>query len=564
MFRISLFTSIWRCFSNFLTSIRRFFSNFLFGGDALLERHTERRIALTMLGLTLCYLIFELGFNARLLDVVGGLATHEEVERIEVFGRLISGTALALLFLGFQLQKAARRNWTLGTYLQRLPLVAAICISTMYFGQRALVDWLVERSSAEDRSRAAVLVPMTHLMTQQNFSLTGLDLDAAGFRTPEGKTFLATFPLQALSVPGLSDRLTKQAPIMFAMFAEQVRGTPEDFHRDFTSSQKRLQELYEQEYLPASRRFVQETTGLALSSRQDSAWYDYRESLRRRHRRLHPGNVPPAHWPSVRQELQHKEVPVSSSWRPNDRQGFDRAVEQQVRNKALATFRLQARDALGLSRNLDPGLSKDQFLAHPAIQDKWKESLSLPQHLKLSPDPSVGALERAVYEPAIEADAERLVRERLATPALYADGARFATIGRDSYRSLIVPPIALFFSLAGAITHLFKCGAFAVKTRRRLAPRIYKLAWAVYFALAATLPLLLTNQVTHQHLFQRLADQTRDELGWPGSVVAGGIRWTTQFQPVFYPVNEFVRTKMLLGLSYGYEGDTGTPRDSTH
>lgn len=547
------------------TSILRRFGDSTARNNAAPYSDDERRIALTMLVLTLCYLIVELGFNARLLDVVGGLATHEEVERIEVFGRLISGTALALLFLGFQLKKASSQNWERGTYLVRLPLVATICIATMYFGQRALVDWLVDHSAAEDRSRAAVLVPMTHLMTQQNFSLTGLDLDAAGFRTPEGKTFLATFPLQALSVPGLSDRLTKQAPIMFAMFAEKVRGSPEDFHRDFTSSQKRLQELYEQEYLPASRRFTEETTGPALSSRQDAAWYDYRASLQRRHRRLHPGNVPPAYWPSVRQELQHKEVPISNSWRPSDRQGFERAVEQQVRNKALASFREQARNALGLSRNLDPGLSEDQFLAHPAIQDKWKESLSLPQHLKLSPDPSVGALERAVYEPAIEADAERLVRERLASPSLYADGARFATIGRDSYRSLIVPPIALFFSLAGAITHLFKCGAFAVKARRKVSPWAFRLALAAYLGLAATLPLLLANQVTGQHLFQRLADQTRDGLGgFKGTIVAGGIRWTTQFQPIFYPVNEFVRTKMLLGLSYGYEGDSGTPRHAAH
>lgn len=536
-------------------------SVFLVGGCADLPRTQEKRIALTMLTLTLGYLIVELGFNARLLDVVGGLATHEEIEHIEVFGRLISGTALALLALGFQLQKGVRQGWGRAAYLVRLPLVATICIATMYFGQRALIDWLLDRSTAEYRSRAAVLVPMTHLMTQQNFSLTGLNLSAEDFRTPEGKTFLATFPLQALSVPGLTDRLTKQAPIMFAIFAEKMRGSPEDFHRDYLDSQKRLRELHDRDYEPASKRFRQETTGITLSSRQDAAWFDYENSLQRRHRKLHPNSVPRAHWPSVRTELRQKGVPVGNDWHPADRKGFNRAVEQQVRQTALDSFRRQARTALGVSRNLEPGLSFEQFLAHPAIQHKWRESLTLPQHFRLVMNQSVGTLERAVYDPAIEADAERLVRERLATPAHYVDGGRFAAIGRDSYRSLIVPPIALLFSLAGAMTHIFKCGAFAFKLRRKIKPWAFRLALAGYLALATVLPLLLTNQVSSQILFERLGDQTREGLGEvKGGLVAGSIRWTTQFQPIFYPINEFVRAKMLFGLTYGYDGASGSSR----
>ena len=56
------------------------------GDFARIPRTVERRLALYMLVLTGIYLIVELGFNARLLDVVGGLASHDEIERIEVFG----------------------------------------------------------------------------------------------------------------------------------------------------------------------------------------------------------------------------------------------------------------------------------------------------------------------------------------------------------------------------------------------------------------------------------------------------------------------------------------------
>lgn len=528
---------------------------FFVGGSAELPRSRERRIALVMLVLTLGYLIVELGFNARLLDVVGGLASHDEIESIEVFGRLISGTALALLMLGFQLQKGARRGWDAATYAVRVPLVAVTCISAMYFGQRALIDWLVDRSTADDRSRAAVLVPMTHLMTRENFTLTGLNLEAEAFRTPEGKTFLATFPLQALSVPDLSERLTRQAPIMFAIFAEKMRGGPDEFHRAFLESQRGLEKQYETKYLDADRKFNQETSGWKLTQRQAEAWRDYEDSLRRRNRRLRPDNVPRAHWPAVRKDLRAKGIQVSDSWAPSDRAGFNVAVARKVRQEGLATFRRDARTTLGIAHDLDPGLSFEQFLANPGIQLKWKDALQLPANVRLVKDQNAGTLERAVYEPTIEADAERLVRERMANPQEYADGGRFEEVGRDSYRSLIVPPIALLFSLAGAMTHIFKCGAFAFKSVRKVNPWLFKAALVGYLALAVAIPLRLTNQVSSQHLFQRLAEQTREGLGGiKGPLVAGGIRWTTQFQPIFYPVNEFVRTSILLGMTYGYEG----------
>ena len=43
-----------------------------------LPRRQERVLALVMLTLTLLYLMVEMGFNARLLDVVGGLASHHQ------------------------------------------------------------------------------------------------------------------------------------------------------------------------------------------------------------------------------------------------------------------------------------------------------------------------------------------------------------------------------------------------------------------------------------------------------------------------------------------------------
>lgn len=51
---------------------------------------------LALMGLTAVYLAFELAFIARLLDMVGGSASSDEIHRTEVYGRTLSGIALAL------------------------------------------------------------------------------------------------------------------------------------------------------------------------------------------------------------------------------------------------------------------------------------------------------------------------------------------------------------------------------------------------------------------------------------------------------------------------------------
>lgn len=58
-------------------------------------RQAQIRQILFLIVLTVIYLSFELGFNARLLDVVGSRATPHDIEELEFFGRTLSGIAAA-------------------------------------------------------------------------------------------------------------------------------------------------------------------------------------------------------------------------------------------------------------------------------------------------------------------------------------------------------------------------------------------------------------------------------------------------------------------------------------
>ena len=62
--------------------------------------------------LTALYLCFELAFNARLLDLVGGMADADDYTISRRYGRSLSGIAVALVVLQIMLSRRAP-SWAL-------------------------------------------------------------------------------------------------------------------------------------------------------------------------------------------------------------------------------------------------------------------------------------------------------------------------------------------------------------------------------------------------------------------------------------------------------------------
>lgn len=146
-----------------------------------------KKQTLAIIAITILYLLFELSFNARLLDVVGGTASPKEVEDIEVYGRTLSGVAAALVVLQILLSK-------------RVPLIAiAICVAgaigLVYWAIGEFVDHMVENRSAEFRRIAGNTTLVQRGLVEGKLTLAGLETEPGAFVSPEGKAFLALFPL---------------------------------------------------------------------------------------------------------------------------------------------------------------------------------------------------------------------------------------------------------------------------------------------------------------------------------------------------------------------------------
>lgn len=470
-----------------LVAHKRRLTEILIGSGSLTPKQ-QRVFTVIMLVVTSLYLVVELGFNARLLDVVGGLATLHEIDRLEIAGRVLSGISMTILALSWQIQRGMRADWGFKRYLVAVPATAAVLMGAASLLQQATVGFFFNQATAEERSRAALLVPMTHLMTKRDFNMKGLRLSAADLRKPEGKTFLATFPLLALSVPDMTERVASQGEAMFELYAETQRGTPEHFHAAYQTAQGQLEQLYDEVYVPLNRRYRAGEFG------------DTREK----------------------------------------------------RGETLAAFYRDAQTALGLTTPMGPNLTVAAFLAHSDIQTRWRQKLGVPDDVKLVRGQSRERFITTVYDPTIISDAERYAAERLAPVREYADGGRHEQIGTEAYRALIVPPVALAFSLLGAVMNLLNCSGLL---REALGWQRRKFLSYLILAAAVAWPLALPNKVSEQLLFKRLTQHTYQRFGLVGgTAIAWSIRWTTQAQPYFYPINEYVRVNVLGGLTYGYEG----------
>ena len=502
--------------------------------------------------LTVVYLCFELGFNARLLDVVGGNAGPHDVERLEVYGRTLSGVAAALVLLQVMLR---RRLHSQSSYpsLLRIAVGCLLVAGAVFFSIKIFVDVSVATREAEFRRVAYNTILLQRSLVNGQAELDGLVDDKLLFAQPEGKAFLALFPLLALSSSTLDERM---------------KGTKDQVIGNIVRSSKTGQQYYE-DYLEAIKRThtnwqryarIPSASNDDLQHEQDKAWNDYVDSLRKHN--WTPYTVPGYRRAAVVKKVRQK-VPVSARWDPSDEVAFRDAVEQRYRKSTSGIV-------VGRDR-IPPGLSFAQFVARPGVQGQLREALALPAGATVAHDYGSAAEFKRLYEAMVG----KAVRDKRASydsdAAQFEDGARLFKDGNEAARAAIVPPVALAFSLLGAIGHFSKL-LYLVATlvlllrspgQDTLSRRAGWTAIAVLVAAFVGVWLLLSfveNRITRSELFVQMMEQSRaaeeGDTGWTRArkALIGNVTHVVAVgQGYSYPVNEAIRVNLLQDLNYGYE-----------
>lgn len=89
------------------------------------------------------YLVHELGFNARLIEIIGGTVDEMQVEAIEQWGRTISGIAVSLLFVGAWLRNCEFRDRPIRVRIWGAIAITVVCVKVTWDLQGALIDFYV-------------------------------------------------------------------------------------------------------------------------------------------------------------------------------------------------------------------------------------------------------------------------------------------------------------------------------------------------------------------------------------------------------------------------------------
>lgn len=508
--------------------------------------HNRPPYLVALVGVTLAYLLLECAFNARLLDVAGGQSDSHAIEEVEFWGRTISGLAVALAFCGTVLlpwlhwRRAGWRKYWGFSVLVALPIVAGVL-----HAEKWLIDTLVQQSTAHERRVAALLSIASHQLRKGEVHIQGIDLSPEVLASPEGKTFVALFSPLVAQLPDAEAIILRELDSLVRQSVSQRMGEPDEvFRSKFRQSLDVLAEKYEKYAREVAIPYRQRMMNIPKEA--ESAWQDYVRQLQRS--RTTPSAVPERHHDQVRRSVRSHGIPVPDNWHPADKGTFIQVFQIKAQKKLTERTReaLVTMDSLAAKLPLGGISNFDQFLAHPAVQRQWHDALQAPAKAVLKNGMEVAYFKQYTFEPWYEHLVAQQKQILLSVSATFGEGGKHEELGRDAMRGVIVPPLALLFSLLGGIVHLCKTGFYTAKL---FLPGTIRAAGinGLLLCLLLAAPLFLSNSITGTKVFANVVSRVAASSPHTARV----LRWIIQGQTYAYPVNNWVRIHALRGITFG-------------
>ena len=491
------------------------------------------------------YLIIELGFSAQLLVMAGSVITHDQLESIELVGRSLSGIAITLFLISGLVKSKLR--WFVKTVA--IGFVTLVTIVTVWTLQEMVVMGLTLAMDEDQQARAVVLTGSTGLIRNGHIAIPTMDLSPEALQQPSGLSFIAMFPALALSRESIDDELkplllnaAKRSLVLDCDGPIPCLGTPDQFVEEYWPPLKEELRAAYDEYDQA-RRPVTDPAPEDVEREARKAWDQYQRTLRRRGL-----DTNTRHHQSVRQNLRQQGLKVSNSWRLDDYNGFKRAV----RGKMMETARRQfSNEAFKIFSTYDfsPDLSERQFIALERIQKRvwakqgirWSEFDKVPPPL-LTPRYSEQQLRQNLYPALIDFYSKRAVDN------MFEDTHRSGSWHKRSLEAgegLVAVPLALAFSIIGALTHMAKVGGYLLGL---FLPRILAVAIPSLVVLIAAVIMHLTpNSVTSTPSYKAFEASTYESLG---PVAMHGLRFVVHAEHRLFPMNNWIHQRVLFNFDF--------------
>jgi len=595
--------------------------------------------AFMLLVINALYLAFELAFNSRIVDSATGDFPVELVDALEVQGRVLSGIGLSLLL--WRLLPTSPVSWPRQLSLATIVFIVAFCL--MFFGQKVLIEQLVDRADGEARLDAQYLSVLKQGLAVNAIQVDDIQIPKQEQDSPSTKAFINIVGAMIYNSEDFIEHIKSNTDRIIDRMAQNksLKVLP-DAYQEYSQLGYDVGVQY-QSYVQASADYqsaLLETTAKANANVSDlyaelgDKWQASKSSLSREEKvrksleikrgitdyfdgkqqcqkstkyeqrclikleQIYKDTivaeagryVAPDYWcyPSrevmisktirgkqrsrltkvqdcqsmdrkyleqkllallgsadtfsifmqtpevlqrVNQQLNSDGIVMPTGWQLNDREMLDKVVMQQAKSKIDAEYHKIIIDQVGVY--IEPGLDAESFVSLRHIQTQLRKNLAVEAERKVALNWSPEQFHHAVLKPRFISDYNARKAALLSESSELADGGSKAEQGRQYYRSIIVPPIAMGFSLFFGLFNLFafisallllcKVPALATKTL------VYGGGVLIFFVI----PWLMPSSVVSSKAFGYFKQQM--DASMP-SIVGTASIWAVDAQPSIYPL----------------------------
>jgi hypothetical protein len=470
---------------------------------------------IAMLAITGLYLTVEIPFSIYLVRVLGGTATESDIDTVEKFGRLLTGIAIALAYVGIRIYPRYHgfgysfRASTRQALFRAIPIIALTYVGLHIYGEvRGMF------SSGDARKEAFISNLAKRTISEDGLTGVSASLDPSWLAFVSGMPALINSDdLVSLSGQTL-DELARREAIRTVGNAETARNA---FSTELEVSMDRAYNQFSE----ASNR-----ARAAIDNREYTAereWYDFRNRLRSYFGSKVPRPGSSGH-ARVIKRMREDGLAVSDRFRLDDKASFISMVSKKVVREAAAEFAKGVDRNIGKGSRLTPDSTKAEFYGDPAVQRLVREriSLKLPTNLILTPDINLEQFMEGVYPAILKRAASEIFETANMSGASFTSQVNRET-GEAAFKAATLPSTALLLSLAGALFHIHKFSGyimliFGTVIRSRLCAS--KPSRHAFAAIALLFAVIGMRSAMPPHIETVLS---KSEAGVYGQVVSGAI-----------------------------------------
>jgi hypothetical protein len=532
--------------------------------------YVHRRWLVVALIIELAYILAEFAFNAALLNTASGQVRNPDaIHQVELAGRLLSGVGLSILMYWTYFRNKIIEE-TVFTGIKTLALSMLICVPSMYFGQKLIVEkFIVNGTDGFQRQYAESLILLKNGLQTGAVTLKNVPLSENGITDPGDMAFMSVMGAIMMGIPDYANVILKNERSMVERVNLMTsKDTADQAYPIYQEGSNRIITGF-RDYQTASNDYASKAS--ANRGKIDQAWSEVERSTEQGYAKYRKAlsyfsYMNDAQFRSrtggygkginsitqfrasgetitrVNVSLNQRGLAINDKW-DGTREGFMTIMN----NGGILEWgdQMAKRSLYGLK----PGLGFREFEQSSTIQNQLKDQMGkfyvAGMRLGLSKEDFTSSVIMVSNAKNIDAWVEGAKNRQYEL----ADGGAREEEGRQFVRALIVPPIALLLSLFFSLLTLAKLPIRLISFKDKYEGNIPWVNKARKAIMAGDLVAILSlpmaksdTKVMDSTLFKMMSDKGKNIVPLGDKAIV----WLIKGEPLIYKAGQSLLESMGL------------------